>query len=971
MFKRKSINLAALMVLGIAMPTLAQQRTAPSPAPAQAVETLQRVEVTGSRIKTISIDTVSPMVTLGVEAIKVEGQRDVEALLNNLPQIFADQGSQVANGATGTATVNLRNLGAARTLVLINGRRLPAGSPRELAADLNQIPIALIKRVEVLTGGASAIYGSDAVAGVVNFIMNDSFTGLQFDYNFQGYNHQQHNDVASVVSSRNFPVPGDKDLDGKSHDFSVTMGANFADNKGNATLFLGHKRQSALLQSERDFTSCALTVPTDGYFGCGGSGTSYPGRFTTLDDTMTDFTIADAAGGTRPWSSTTDLYNFGPINYFNRPSSRYTAAAFAHYDVNQKARVYTEFNFHDDRTVAQIAPSGAFGVPFTVEYDNPLLTASSREALGLSASGQSKDIYLFRRNVEGGGRQDDIRHTSYRGLIGVKGDLNNAWSYDLSTLVGRVVYQATYKNDFSIARTSRALDVVTNPATGAPACRSFVNGTDPNCVPYNIWALGGVTPEALNYLQTPGLQKGHTSTKVSTATINGDLTDYGFKLPTATSGLGVALGFERREEEMDLSTDAAFATGDLAGQGGPTIGVGGKYTVNDVFAEARLPLLENAFMAKQLNLSASYRNSNFSTNQKTDTYGLGLEWLPVGMVKFRGSYQQAIRAANVSELYSAQAIGLYDMDGDPCAGATPSATAAQCARTGVTDAQYGQIADSPSQQYNALFGGNTQLTPETAKTATLGVVLSPTRDLTLSLDVFNIKVDDLIDTVGAPVTLQQCLQTGSPIFCDKVKRDAVGTLWATPQASITATNTNIGSLKTSGVDLAADYSTKLPAGWGRVDLSMVGTYLKKFEVQDLPGLDSYDCAGLYGTICGTPMPQWRHKLRTTWVTPWNVSLALTWRHLDEVTLESSTSQTRLHAATYPSLMKTLGARDYFDLAASYQLTKSMVVRGSVNNLFDRDPPLRSNGSGLINGNTYPVVYDAQGRRIGVNLTATF
>jgi iron complex outermembrane receptor protein len=189
MFKRKSVNLAALLAIGaISAPAFAQQAQPAQP------QQLERVEITGTRIKTVNTETASPVISLGAEAIKIEARRDVEGLLNNLPQVFADQGGEVSNGSSGTATVNLRNLGADRTLVLINGRRMPAGSPRQLATDLNQIPVSLIKRVEVLTGGASAVYGSDAVAGVVNFVMNDKSEGVDLDLNYQFYNHQQQQD---------------------------------------------------------------------------------------------------------------------------------------------------------------------------------------------------------------------------------------------------------------------------------------------------------------------------------------------------------------------------------------------------------------------------------------------------------------------------------------------------------------------------------------------------------------------------------------------------------------------------------------------------------------------------------------------------------------------------------------------------------------------------------------------------------
>ena len=561
-------------------------------APAEGQQ-LQRVEVTGSRIATANLESVSPVTVIGAKDIKLEGVRSVESLINNLPQAFADQGGQISNGSTGTATVNLRNFGASRTLVLVNGRRLPAGSPRNTAADLNQIPASLIKRVEVLTGGASAIYGSDAVAGVVNFIMNDNFQGVQIEGNYQFYNHQQNGGAAAdAANRRNFPVAGDKSADAKVKDLNLLMGGNFADGKGNAVVFIGYKKEDPLLQSERDFTACSLDGFSSGdTFNCGGSGTSFPGRFFTAAGQRT---VADAAGNTRPYVAATDQYNYGPLNYFRRPSERYTFSSFAHYNINDNMKLYTEASFHDDHTVAQIAPSGLFGFDASggnaIRYENPFLTDAWRADLGLTGPGTTADAIIFRRNVEGGGRQDDQRHTSYRGVAGLKGDIGN-WQYDLFAQVGKVLFSETYFNDFSNARIGRALDVIAD-ANGNPVCRSFANGTDPNCVPYNIWRLGGVTPEALSYLQTPGFQKGSTHQSVQGLNVNTDLGEYGIKLPTSNSGVGLALGWEHRTEKLTLDTDTAFQTGDLAGQGGPTMGVSGKFSVREYFAETRIPVLE-------------------------------------------------------------------------------------------------------------------------------------------------------------------------------------------------------------------------------------------------------------------------------------------------------------------------------------------------------------------------------------------
>ena len=974
MFQRKRVNVAVLIALGMPLVAMAQ-------------ETLQRVEITGSRIKTIDTEGASPVVVMTAETIKAEGIRTTEGLLNNLPQVFADFGGSVSNGATGTATVNLRNLGSGRTLVLVNGRRLPAGSPRSLAADLNQIPVSMISRVEVLTGGASAVYGSDAVAGVVNFILKDNFQGVEFDANYSFFNHQQQGSggIAGVVAGRavtnptGFKVPGDKSNDGGTKEFSVTVGGNFADNKGNAVLnFTAHK-EDALLQSERDFSACSVGITADGKaFNCGGSSTSYPGRFFLNQGT---YTVADASGGVRAFSAATDQYNFGPLNYFQRPADRYSATAIAHYDINDMARVYAQLAFHDDHTVAQIAPSGLFVFDTStaggVRFENPFLSSAwkttlaasnAEESLTFNKTGDAANILIARRNVEGGGRQDDIRHTSYRAVIGVKGDVG-AWSYDAFGQVGRVVYQETYKNDFSNVRIGRALDAVVDPVSGKTVCRSALDGSDPNCIPYNVWSLGKIDPASLAYLQTPGFQKGFTNQGVFGATLSGDLSKYGLKLPTARSGLGIAVGVERRTEQMELSTDTAFSSGDLAGQGGPTIGVGGKYNVDDVFGELRIPLADNQPLAYAMNLNASYRHSKYSTGNSTDTYGTGLEWSPIKQFKIRGSYQQAARAPNIIEMFAAQSVGLYNNDSDPCAGAAPTATLAQCARTGVTAAQYGKIIDSPAGQYNGLFGGNPNLKPETSNSVTLGLVATPVKDFNVSVDYFSIKVKDAISSLPATTSLAQCLATGSAQFCSLITRDRTGSLWALPTAQIVSTNVNVASLKTQGIDVGLDYAMKLGA-MGKLDLSLLGTYLKEMSVEAVPGLGSYDCAGLYGSTCGTPAPKWRNKLRGTWSTPWNATVGVTWRHFGSVDVDTTSSNTQL-AGTVNAISKTFAAQNYLDLFVSYKLTKTITLAGSINNLLDKDPPLAVTGAPFGNGNTFPVVYDALGRRVNLNLNAKF
>ena len=976
----------------------------PAAQPVRTAEQVERIEITGSRLPVVNVEGPSPVTTLTTQDIKFDGHAKAEDLLNQLPQVFTSQGSASSNGATGTANVNLRNLGPTRNLVLVNGRRLPPGSPRSgsdsYAADLNQIPAPLIQRVELLTGGASAVYGSDAISGVVNFIMNDRFEGLQIDVNRSFYNHRQHNsEVSNVVSARaatnpsQFAVPDNIGADGNIKSLSLLMGKNFADNKGNATVFFNYKQEDPVLQRDRDFSACALN-PGD-TFTCGGSSTSYPGRWFLNQGT---FTVADAAGNTRPFSAATDQFNFGPYNYYRRPSEQYAFSGFAHLDIVPKMRAYSEFMFHDNHTVAQIAPSGIFVGnpdflgPRRIFFENPLLSADWRsrfaasnalheDALGnpdprpFAAPGDRvEDLLIGRRNVEGGGRQDDIRHTSYRGVLGLKGEILPHWNYDAYGQVGRVLYSGVYRNDFSKARVAKAMDVITNPATGQPACRSFVDGTDPNCVPYDIWRLGGVTQGAIDYLQTPGLQSGYTSQTVVGGTVSVDLGTYGAKMPDAKNGVALLVGVEQRKERLVLETDTEFSTFDLAGQGGPTIGVGGNLAVSEYFGEARVPLIEGRPLADLLSISASYRHSDYSTHKKTDTYGLGAEWAPVRDYRFRGSFQHAVRHANVTELFQPQGNNLFGMNNDPC-GPAMTATLAQCARTGITAGQYGAaILDSPAGQYNFLQGGNQDLKPESADSYTLGLVFTPVRNFTGTIDLWMIKVDDIISNAPPSTLLTSCLNTGQ--FCNLIQRDQFGTLWALPSGKVVAINDNLGGYNTSGIDFGLNYGIPL-GGSGSLALNFLGTWLNKWEFEPIKGEGKFDCAGLFGPQCSQakgPLPTWRHKARATWATPFDIQMAVTWRHINKIQNES-TSSNPLLAAPVDQTDRELGARDYIDFALSWTINKTFTLRAGINNIFDKDPPIVSSiladPAIFGNGNTFPQVYDTLGRLVFMSAVAKF
>ena len=963
---------------------------------AQEAQQVEKIEVTGTRLPPKNLESTTPVTIISAEDIKLEGVRTMENLLNTLPQVFADQGSNLANGAIGTANLNLRNLGPVRTLVLVNGRRLPPGDPNigGYPADINFVPAPLVSRVEILTGGSSgAVYGSDAVAGVVNFVMNDKFQGVQINYNNSFFNHHQQDtqgvgDLVRAGQASNpqqFQAPGDISATGKTNNTNMLLGSNFADGRGNATVYFGYQHTDPVLQGQYDFSACTVGAGAAG-FSCGGSGTNATGKFTDLGPSGNGGNggvTTVGANGLRPFSNATDLYNYGALNYFQRPDERYNFAAFAHYDVEPWMKVYSEFMFMDDHTVSQIAPSGDFGSITPVNSSNPLLTPAEINAWftsnGLAGPNQVDNVLIQRRNAEGGNRLGDLRHTDFRGVIGVKGDINKTWSYDVSTQWGQTIFQSTVLNFLSNTRIGNALDVVANPAGGAPVCRSVLNGTDPNCVPYNIFVPGGVTPAALAYLQVPGLSTGYTKQSDSIATVNGDLGDYGIRSPWAKSGVTVVAGGEYRKESLALQSDLELQTGDLGGTAGDLLPQTGATTFKEVFGEFRLPLIEGMNFAKLLELHGTYRYSQFSSGGSADSYSAELAWAPIDQVKFRGGYARAVRAPNIVDLFSPQVIGLFNNNSDPCAGAAPTATLAQCQNTGVTPAQYGHILDNPAGQYNTLIGGNPNLTPERSDTYTLGAVITPIKNLSLTADYFDIRISNqILPGIPQPLTLNECLSTGNPLFCSLITRDAQGTLWLPSQGSgviggVKATNVNIASAGQQGVDVGGDYVYRL-AGMGSLKFDIVGTWVYKAQTTPIPGLGSYDCVGLHGSTCGVPTPRWRHKAYVAWQTPWNANIRVQWRHINAVDNDGTSSNPQLNNPGLAPIDAHWSARDYIDLAGSWQVTKIFSISGGINNLFDKDPPLAAAADLAAvfgSGNTYPNFYDSMGRLIFVNLQAKF
>ena len=946
----------------------------------EATSELDTVVVTGSRIKQANLDSSSPVTQVTAADIDAQGVTRVEDLINQLPQAFAAQNATVANGASGTATVDLRGLGSSRTLVLVDGRRMPYGGVTNSAADLNQIPSQLIERVEVLTGGASAIYGSDAVAGVVNFITKRDFEGVEVSGQYSFYQHK--NDfggpgavkLRDVIAGRartnpaQFALPESNVTDGFGREASILVGISTEDGRGNFTAYAGWMENDEILQRDRDFSACSLNAGPTVSFSCGGSGTASPAR-------LTDFATFDyVAEGTswRNWSSATDQYNFGPTNHFLRPATRYNVGASGHYEVNDRVDVYTQLMYMDYRSIAQIAPGGIFFDSSTINCDNPFLPASRLAAIGCTAAkvaaGDSVTMYIGRRNTEGGGRQQSFVNTSFRGVVGARGAINDNWDYDVSFQRSTVQAQQKTLNYFVIDRIAKALDAVRLPG-GQIGCRD-ASARASGCVPYNPFQPNGVTQGALDYLQAPGIQLGTIDQDVALATISGDS---GFKFPTASENVQVAVGAEYRRDRLENETDALLATAGLSGTGGATIGITGSTKVTDVFTEARVPLVQGAALADNLVADFAYRYSDYG-DIDTNTYKIGLDWSPVESFKVRGSYQRAVRAANVIELFTAQGFNLFDIDGDPCgagrsenAAVAPggiAASVAECVATGVPAGNVGSSAlDSPAGQYNFLQGGNPNLLPEESDTYTVGVIFQPefVSGLVLSVDWFNIRVDGTVGSFGAENTLAACYNNNDPAACSRIRRNALGQLWL-GSGNVIDTSINIGSVETSGIDINATYSDLELGSYGKLSFNLTGTLLQDLITEPGPGLAAYDCVGFFAGACGTPNPEWRHQFRTAWSTPWDLNVALTWRYYGSV------DQFRAPTGRIDS---TLGSKSYFDLVGTYDFTEKASVVVGVNNILDNDPDINGSVGTTGNGNTFPQTYDALGRYVFARVRVQF
>ena len=974
------------------------------PFSALAQDDVEEVVVTGTRIADPNVTSSSQITSIDGEELLVRGITRVEDYLNDLPQISPGQSITNSNGASGTATANLRNLGCSRTLVLMNGRRMVSGTTGGgNCADLNTVPTLLLDKVEVLTGGASSVYGSDAVAGVVNFILDDEFVGMKSSFYHGFYQHKNDNSsLRDLVASYDYALAPKDVTTGDTEKVSVAFGGEIDGGKGHITAFMEHTDTKPILQGEYDISACALR---SGFSGCGGSSTIPPGRwadfggysaggFVNVDPTITgvDFKVL----GNEFVPRAGQAYNYNPTNFFQRPDDRFNSGFFGKYEVSDNAEVYVDMTYMKSESNAQIAYSGTFGNITALPCYNAFLSeqqynaacgdwtgmggdhapdfTSGAAALAYLANldlavgdgsilGYKAPLYSLKRNVEGNPRQSIFAYKSFTQTVGVRGDINDNWSYDAYYQTSNVVYNNEYRNDLSVTAINRAVDVVS--VNGVPTCVSALNGTDSTCVPYNLFQGGlpgdqgiqGVIDggqELQSYIANSTYINGDGEQTTFTAYVTGDT---GYSIPGAPGNVSVVAGFESRELSSDFRPDLPSRTGDRSGSGGATLPLGGTYDVDEFFVELGIPVTDTVSM------DAGFRSADYSTGNDTTAMKLGAFWTVNDKVSVRGSFQTSQRHANLAELYQGIGQGLVDLDYDPCGidpdtGAAPIATQAQCENTGLPANLYGTDLKSPADQYNIQTGGNPNVNPEESESITIGVVLNPMDGLTLTVDYFDITVEDGIGTVSPKTALDKCIETGAAAFCNLINRNPVnGSLWLTG-GYISAQITNISEEQTSGIDVIFDYS--VDTNWGPLVVSGVTTLLDSYDIIELPGEAAIGCSGNWGGSCGkNPMPEVMGSYTVGLTTEFDTDVILGVRYLGE-TDDLNANNIDFDAYTY------------LDATAIYSVNDNMSVTLGVSNLLDKEPGYTSDaGTAPGNGNTFPGYFDAFGRHIHLSINYSY
>jgi outer membrane receptor protein involved in Fe transport len=1006
---RGSVATAALSLAMLIGPSAFAQEVAAAPEEA-ANDT---IIVTGSRIARPDLEQSSPVSVISAQELGRQAPVSVEEVLRLLPGTVPGIGAQVNNGNAGVATFNLRGLGSNRNLVLLNQRRVV---PSTLAGevDLNIIPIALLERVDVFTGGAVTAYGADAVAGVVNFVTRRDFQGVDLT-------------VQSGLTERG---------DGQQFRISGVVGGNFADGRGNVVVGIDYTKTNPVLQGDRAFSNvsrgstcpasvsnadCATreTGPEQGSIAASPASLLFPlppanvGGVPTGNPFAGGARVDPATGSFVPGFSN---FNFNPLNLFQTPLDRWSIYAAGQYEITSGVEVYTEAMFTRSTVRTAIAPTSTFFNAFQVPLNNPFLTATQANQLcqftnlaqaanpsftqldcpAAIAAGTEVTAQPSRRFVEGGPRANENISNVFQVTAGVRGKLTDTLNFDVFGQYGEANRRNTSQGGALAARVQQALRV--NPATGL--CRDTLGG----CVPINLFGADGtITPEMLAFIGVPTSTFTNTSFSSVQALVNGDV---GFSSPFSDRPIGIAVGAEYRRYAGNQFGDLPSSTpGAILGSGGAFLSFDGSFYSNELFGEINVPIVTERPGFYDLSFDGGIRYADYNNTGGNWTFKAGGTYSPIPDIKIRGAWTRAVRSPGISELFAPENTGLGNRATEPCAGNVTNPTTialctAQLQRVGLSAANIGGVPQPAAGQINVTTEGNPQLQPEIATTLTAGVVFQPRNFLSgfsATVDWYRIRVEDAITSPTSSDVIDGCFSAGqtnpNDPRCLLIGRNPLnGGLSGDPATTRGPflPTTNSGFIETAGVDFTLNYDRTF--GDVRFNWFLNGNYTYDQRFQSQPGSIVRECAGLYSAACSAiapnpVLPRW------TWTSRVSVGydifdVSLLWQHIGAVEYERRTvpgvvtplDQTIVGSFGAPAPERIVGAYreidawNLFDLNIGVDVSETLRMSFLVQNLFDKDPPVVGNTIGSTaqnSGNTFPSTYDALGRRYTVSLGLRF
>ena len=944
----RTILMAGVSSAFIAVPVLAQDQQQES---AEDQDDLERIEVTGSRIARPELSQAAPLLSLGEEDIERFGTPDLGSILAELPAIGATDtviGNRESNASAGVSSADLRRLGAARTLVLVNGKRHVAGQPGSAQVDLSSIPSSMIKRVEVVTGGASAIYGSDAVSGVVNVILKDDYEGLEISATGSG---------------------STEGVGAKSHQFTILGGGDFMNGRGNATFFMTQTRLEETLENDiRQFERWGTVInPEDtgrldgipdrlrvrnvgsemiNRFGVinpfgGGPRYTFAGNGDPMLQQERDLDNSFAFGSF-PDGCDTCFFTQDYINY--QPElRRETVGSTLNFDINESAQLYGDFKYSRADVAQQFQPSFRFGnITIDVE-NNAFLDEDLRQEL--LDNGQSF-VSMAKFFDEWGNRSADNERETFRVLSGVKGGLNvgsTLLDYDFYYSYGETSNVRQTLNSIIPGNFSAAVNSVIDPETGEAVCAdpSQASVNPGNCVAYNPFGLGQASQAAIDYVSADVTRSDTITQEYLGASFVTDTTGL-FELQGGP--IDIAFGVEYREETSATITDEFTRRGLTANAATPN--EYGEYDVSEAFFEVNLPILEGLAFAEELSVDAAFRTADYSHAGTADAWKVGLMYRPLEDVRFRGTLGQAVRAPNITEAFSPRSPGFANVS-DPCdadnINQNPNRQA-NCEALGVPSG----FEANDNVSIELISGGNPDLTSEESDSMTFGVVYTPAflENFSITADLYDIEISDAITFIGAQTVVDNCVDSeGGPsgTFCSQVDRDPD----TNDITQVRSGYLNAAALNTRGVEVDINYVTELG------DYGLPGTLstnlflnhlieLESFEFQDQPDLND-DEVGEVGD------PEWQARLSLTYRLD-DVTANWSSRYIDRSALFDVTPRLEAYENVSPNYVGSIVTHD---ISGSYFFNDNFSVNGGVRNVFDKVPP------GYV-GNA---LYDLVGRRI--------